>query len=102
MPRESVLKPHYQLLGVLLERRELRSNLLEIVRRPQSSYVPKDVALDEITYQLSVLDSEIREYYSSAVTLFRRMGRSEDDLIEFVGEDLLDELSVVEALVETY
>jgi len=93
---ESVLKPHYQLLGMLLERQELRSKLAQFTLESHSSYVRHDLVIHEIAGRIAVLDEEIRACYDDVVVQFAQQGRSEAELVAFVGDDLIDELVIAD------
>lgn len=96
MTASSVLKPHYQLLGMLLERQELRAKLANFVLYPHSPYLEYDQVLAEMSQLIADLDDEIRDLYQRALNSFVAAGRDEADLRTFVGDDLFDELTVIE------
>jgi hypothetical protein len=86
-----IVKPQYRLLGMLLERRDLRARLVNrIVWHPQS-----DLVLLELERQIESLDSEIRIHQSLVWQHYLAMGRSLNELRAFIGEDLMDELAAI-------
>lgn len=93
---ESVLKPHYRLLGMLLERQELRSKLAHFTFESHSSFVRHDLVIAELTDRIAALDEEIHACYHDVAIQFADQGRSEAELLAFVGEDLIEELAVAE------
>ena len=92
---QRVLKPHYQLLGMLLEREELRAKLSDFVLYPQSRYLEYDQVIAEISQLITELDEEIRTHYQHALDSFAAEGRGEAELKAFVGDDLVDELNMI-------
>lgn len=86
-----IVKPHYRLLGMLLERRDLRAKLLN--RRVWHSQ--NDLGLLELERQLESLDTEIRTHQSLVWQHYLTVGRSLDELRAFIGEDLMDELASI-------
>ncbi len=89
----SVVKPHYRLLGMLLERRDLRSELAARALRPVR--LQNDHAISELEQQIQQLDSEIRVYQREVWEMFVAEGRSPNELQSFIGDDLLEELAAV-------
>jgi hypothetical protein len=88
-----IVKPHYRLLGMLLERRELRAELATRVMLPAK--LQNDVAINQLESQLESLDEEIRAHQREVRQMFMAEGRSPDELRQFIGDDLMDELAAV-------
>ncbi len=87
--RRSILKPHYQLLGMLIERQELRRALQG---NHQSHYPILAQTVDDLITHLKALDREIYEQYHRALAMFDGWGRTASDLQAFIGYDLNDDL----------
>ncbi|MBZ0300806.1 MAG: hypothetical protein K8J31_13735 [Anaerolineae bacterium] len=91
----SIVKPHYRLLGMLLERRELHHQVAMRATRVVRSR--QDGKLDELEHQLGQLDHEIRVLQSQVWQTFAAEGRNADELRAFIGEDLMEELLAARA-----
>lgn len=91
----SVLKPHYQLMGMLLERQELRSKLVDFMVNAKSSYLKYDETTSEWEQLIIELDAEIKTCYEFVADSLLAEGRDPNELRDFLGDDLFDELSVV-------
>ena len=91
-----VLKPHYRLLGMLLEHQELRAKMAQFTMKSHSSFVRHDLVIAEIKDRIAALDTEIRNCYRGALAHFSAQGEGEEALWVFLGEDLVDELVVLE------
>ena len=81
----SVVKPQYRLLGMLMERRDLRARLVNQIiwyATPAQADL-KRLALER---QLEMLDAEIRTHQSLVWQHYLTMGRSLDELRAFIGE----------------
>ena len=88
MNRDSILKPHYQLLGLLMERCELKSALMATPQaRPRNR-----MDCDKLAERLTLLDRDIYQHYDRVVKMFKSSGRSVHDLELFFGSDLNEEL----------
>lgn len=92
---QSIVKPHYRLLGMLLERRDLHGQLT--VRGRRAARPQQDVKLAELERQLGLLDKEIRAVQSQVWQTFVAEGRNPDELRAFIGEDLMEELLAARA-----
>jgi len=90
--QNSILKPHYQLLGMLLERHELKSILQEMRVSSPKKVTRDEQAINAIAAQLAVLDRDIHEHYDYVMQSFKNRGRTIHDLESFVGSDLTEEL----------
>lgn len=90
----SIVKPHYRLLGMLMERRDLRARLFN--RRVwYASSAQTDAIGLALERQLDTLDGEIRIYQALVWQHYRTVGRSLDELRAFIGDDLMDELAAI-------
>lgn len=88
-----IVKPHYRLLGMLLERRDLRSELAACALRPARPH--NDHVISELEQQLQSLDDEIRTHQRYVWEMFVAEGRNPNELQSFIGDDLLEELAAV-------
>ena len=90
--QNSIVKPHYRLLGMLLERQELRATLSSYLMGRSASRLQDDQMIIELERQIGRLDGEIRSNQREVRAQFRAEGRSLNDLRTFIGDDLIDEL----------
>jgi hypothetical protein len=86
-----IVKPQYRLLGMLMERRDLRGKLMN--RMVWHSH--SDLGRLELERQIEMLDTEIRTHQSLVWQHYLTVGRSLDELRAFIGEDLMDELAAI-------
>ena len=92
--QNSIVKPHYRLLGMLLERQELRATLSSYLMGRKASRLQDDQMIIELERQIA-RQREVRAQ-------FRAEGRSLNDLRTFIGDDLIGELlSVTSSKRET-
>ena len=100
--QNSIVKPHYRLLGMLLERQELRATLSSYLMGRKASRLQDDQMIIELERQIARLDGEIRSNQREVRAQFRAEGRSLNDLRTFIGDDLIGELlSVTSSKRET-
>ena len=90
--QDSILKPHYQLLGMLLERHELKSALQEMAGPNTRQLAHDEQTVDSLAARLALLDRDILEHYDYVVHDYVSRGRTVRDLESFVGSDLVNEL----------
>ena len=90
--QNSIVKPHYRLLGMLLERQELRATLASYLTGRSASKLQDDQMIVELERQITRLDGEIRSHQREVRQQFKEEGRSLRDLRAFIGDDLIDEL----------
>src|SRR3990172_13190354 len=90
-----IVKPHYRLLGMLLERRELRAELSDRLLKHHDGRLQNDLAIVELEHQIESLDTEIRAHQSDVWQHYLAVGRSLAELRAFIGDDLMDELVAI-------
>lgn len=90
----SVVKPQYRLLGMLLERRDLRAKLFNQMVW-YATPAQADLKRRAMQRQLEMLDDEIRTHQALVWQHYMTVGRSLDELHDFIGEDLMDELAAI-------
>ncbi len=88
-----IVKPHYRLLGMLLERQELRMALAEYRAQHEQAVQRKDATIRELERQIALLDVEILTHQQEVHKQLRTEGRSMRDLQAFIGDDLFEELT---------
>ena len=81
---------------MLLEHQELRKKLAHFALESHSSFVRHDLVIAELTNRITALDDEIRISNHQAVRHFADQDRSVEELWTFIGDDLMDELVVIE------
>ena len=86
----SILKPHYRLLGMLLERQELSAELYDLSFQNPLSL--NEQVFNTLHDQLEAVDRDINEYYGYVVETFTSSGRTIHDLEAFIGSTLNVEL----------
>jgi hypothetical protein len=89
-----IVKPQYRLLGMLMERRDLRARLVSQMIW-YATPAQADLKRLEMERQLEMLDGEIRTHQSLVWQHYLTVGRSLDELRAFIGEDLMDELAAI-------
>jgi hypothetical protein len=89
-----IVKPQYRLLGMLMERRDLRARLLNHTVWYAGAAQTDSMRL-ALERRLALLDSEICEHQAQVTAHYQAAGRSLDELTDFIGEDLMDELAAI-------
>lgn len=80
------LKPQYRLMGMLLEKQDLK----DLMNNRWQQNIPGSQAW--LARQLADLDEEIRRCHRLTLAFYEAEGLSTDELVGFLGDDLLDEL----------
>jgi uncharacterized protein len=92
-PYTRIVKPHYQLLGMLLERRDLREQQAALRETSASPRLDSDLSQLALQQRIEQLDNEIRAHIPQVRQAFHLEGRSLDELQRFIGDDLMIELT---------
>lgn len=96
---KGIVKPHYRLLGMLMERHDLRMELMTRTGVHSGESLQNDLATVDLERKIEALDAEIRSHQSHVRRHFKAEGRSLNELKSFIGDDLMRELSSIRGKV---